>query len=928
MKSFTRLIGAALVCAALVPAGAARASTVVVVKPSAMNGWAIVDDTTGGGVGGSFVNGPGSPPAGVGSGRLQLATAGAGWYFGGGASYAGTPLADLTSLQYSTYRSSIDAGNNLAIALQINVDYDLTDASIGWQGRIVFEPYNTFPGGVPQNTWQGWNALAGKWWQSGNAIVGNSNVGKACPQSSPCNWSTLTAAYPNAGFHATFGAIVLKAGSNWAGFDGNVDYVTIGVSGTDTTYDFEPETACTTTCYVNAVTGNDLYGGDTPATAKKTIQAAVTQVSPSGTVIVAAGTYAEDVAVPKSVTIKGANFGTNPNTPAWAAAARAPESVVQGYFSIAAPDVTVDGFEFTTPSANASIKMAGGVGISLDNITVANNLFTNVKSAAFGLGIGYGTGGKTDGTMSGLSITNNRVNGFGYLNTGQITAFALVLAVGEDLPDGAVISGNYIKGGVSTGLGDRGINLDGTRNVTISGNYLTTLVETSGNGGGWGIQILHDTNTVVSGNTLRDMFVGIQVLSGGNPSDIVTVSNIAVRNNNLGGLRGIALYLTAASCTSSVVGCLSPFNGVVVEDNVVNTNVGLLKANFASIDVRHTALPNGGTHNVTIQRNTVNVAGTYGTAISTHAIKVRGNVGTLNILDNVLTNAAAGGLGGPGEPANSGVFLLTTPYVANTVSAPIPATASITIRKNQISGFRDGVITFEATASNYGGLPVGANVDANRNALLTSANGIRNDPSASETIDGTCNWWGAANGPSGVGPGAGSAVGPNVTFSPWLITSNLNGVCNGGTARGNKQVVLASLAPMSGNKNVAKAIEHINRSLTPAYWADDDHLTAKGKKVFEDEKKAVAELMKVTPVPQAAIDGLVAVDQALAQTAIDEVSCGGAPKCLAELAKANASMAKADDDLAAGDYDKAIEDYKKAWEFAMKAMDFAVEPEE
>ena len=70
---------------------------------------------------------------------------------------------------------------------------------------------------------------------------------------------------------------------------------------TSTTY-----VACTTDCYVDAATGDDLNGGDTPATAKKTIQAAVDQVSVGGTVHVAAGTYAENVTVDKRVTIDGA----------------------------------------------------------------------------------------------------------------------------------------------------------------------------------------------------------------------------------------------------------------------------------------------------------------------------------------------------------------------------------------------------------------------------------------------------------------------------------------------------------------------------------------------------------------------------------------------------------------------------------------------
>ncbi|HSX29703.1 MAG TPA: hypothetical protein VLE73_04040 [Candidatus Saccharimonadales bacterium] len=45
------------------------------------------------------------------------------------------------------------------------------------------------------------------------------------------------------------------------------------------------------------------------------------------------------------------------------------------------------------------------------------------------------------------------------------------------------------------------------------------------------------------------------------------------------------------------------------------------------------------------------------------------------------------------------------------------------------------------------------------------------------SVDGECNWWGAANGPSTVGTGSGAMVGPNVDFKPWLKSANLDRGC-------------------------------------------------------------------------------------------------------------------------------------------------------
>ena len=230
--------------AQLVPKQSASLSSNIVVSPGDMHGWAWMNDATDtpcSGVNCMFVAGPATPPAGVGSGQLTTPT-GAESYLLGLAAYQGTHFSNVNALSYSTYRQSVDAGNNLAVALQFNVDYDLNDAANGYMGRIVFEPYQGSPANsVPQNTWQTWNTLNGHWWGSrANVTVNNVLQPNPCVQATPCTWPQLLAAFPNIGVHAVYGAVLLKAGSNWPGFVGNFDNLTIGVSGNSTTYDFEP----------------------------------------------------------------------------------------------------------------------------------------------------------------------------------------------------------------------------------------------------------------------------------------------------------------------------------------------------------------------------------------------------------------------------------------------------------------------------------------------------------------------------------------------------------------------------------------------------------------------------------------------------------------------------------------------------------------
>ena len=214
-------------------------STTVVVSPTTPNGWAFFDDNGNGGAG-AFVAGPGSPPAGVGSAELQVAALNQGYALGA-ALYAGTRFADMTMLEYSTYRQSVDPGNNLAIALQFNLDHDVTDANNLFQGRLVFEPYQTFPATVVQGVWQTWNPMAGRWWRTSSLARRNEYANPAdCLQALPCSWTQILLNWPNAGVHPVLGAVILKAGSGWASFTGNADKLPIGVSGDDTTYDFEP----------------------------------------------------------------------------------------------------------------------------------------------------------------------------------------------------------------------------------------------------------------------------------------------------------------------------------------------------------------------------------------------------------------------------------------------------------------------------------------------------------------------------------------------------------------------------------------------------------------------------------------------------------------------------------------------------------------
>lgn len=206
----------------------AGGGTRVVVTDLDGAGWGFVEEVPNGT--GGFEGGPAGVP--LGTGGISLSVDPTGRMFFATADLAGTRLADITSLEYSTYRT-LPATGVVTVSLQFNIDYDLTDADTSWQGRLVFEPYYTET--VSSGAWQTWDPMAGVWWGSGAPGSG------PCPISNPCSWSGVLSNFPEAGVQAgQLSGVLFKAGGPWEdGFFGFVDGLSIGIQGAETVYDFE-----------------------------------------------------------------------------------------------------------------------------------------------------------------------------------------------------------------------------------------------------------------------------------------------------------------------------------------------------------------------------------------------------------------------------------------------------------------------------------------------------------------------------------------------------------------------------------------------------------------------------------------------------------------------------------------------------------------
>ena len=163
--------------------------------------------------------------------------------------WAGTKIADLTSLSYSTYASA-DNGSQLPF---VNLYLDDTGGS-SFNDRLWFEPtYSSAGAGngdpspqpdVALNTWQTWDMLTGMWYTDSGSPGSNG------PGSNAITLSAFLTAFPNARIvnpSTSLGGIRIASGfaSSGDNFDTNVDAFTIGTAGGTTTYNFEtvPEPA-------------------------------------------------------------------------------------------------------------------------------------------------------------------------------------------------------------------------------------------------------------------------------------------------------------------------------------------------------------------------------------------------------------------------------------------------------------------------------------------------------------------------------------------------------------------------------------------------------------------------------------------------------------------------------------------------------------
>jgi parallel beta-helix repeat protein len=509
--------------------------------------------------------------------------------------------------------------------------------------------------------------------------------------------------------------------------------------------------------YYVATTGNDSTGDGSGGNPWLTIQHAVDTVLAGDTIMVAAGTYQEQVTITQSLDLIGAGEASTTIQAPTSGRSTVTVGTLPWDYVVAADgngspiDVKIQGFTIDAngQDATASQNFAGvflrdvgdGSGDGLYSSTIYNfgSYFGGWKGAP--LNTWNGNTALTIYGSSELTIDDNDIDDYTVSGVSAIGSSVDVTVTGNDLDgtdsgyvglflrDGVgTISGNSIHGHTSTNAGF-GIYLyqaatgtmidDSAGPNTIDGNRVA--VE------------LYDTDgATIDGNTMSNSSYKSILIGWDSDNNVVKSNTISPVASALAGVN------IEANSGGNVIGGDTTADGNTI--TLPTSGSGLLYAIWLS---------GTDTGAATVKHNTVN-----GGQRAVQFDGGPGHSGTNTISDNTVTGATFGGVMSScfGNFVISGNTITGTPRPLEFWQA---GNGNIVITGNTLTSTAFDVIN----AGSY------ASMTVSYNDILGSS-GLNNRV-GSLTIDARYNWWGDNSGPGGIGPGTGAAVWGNVLYSPW-----------------------------------------------------------------------------------------------------------------------------------------------------------------
>jgi len=284
-----------------------------------------------------------------------------------------------------------------------------------------------------------------------------------------------------------------------------------------------------------------------------------------------------------------------------------------------------------------------------------------------------------------------------------------------------------------------------------------------------------------------ESILDITGLSVQNPNVAVEVSSGAT-NVSVGGFTLIGSP-TFHYADESIVRCWD--DGITIQDNIMDGYIGVLYKGADDLTVHRNRLvvnkngvvvqPNPAS-NVTVSDNVFNLgpspagdeSAIYMTSCSECLVSGNTAAGFINgkgVAGSNLANIAVSGNTFSGN--KDGVsFWGNTTFITidgNELSSSLRYGISIKGQDIEITG--NEIRNNADTGINIARHVIDTErVEIHQNNIAGNTNyGVKVDTaSVVETVNATCNWWGAADGPSSAGPGSGDSVSSNVDFQPWL----------------------------------------------------------------------------------------------------------------------------------------------------------------
>ena len=536
------------------------------------------------------------------------------------------------------------------------------------------------------------------------------------------------------------------------------------------------------TYYVNAATGND---GNTPAQAQNpatpwlTITHAVGAVIGGDTIIVGPGTY--DSALGESFPIRiGMSLTLQSSGGAAVTTISSDGSDVMTLDLNDGQWVTFTGFTVTGGGNGIEVHDDDGDGDLENNITITNSIirdntsdgiyFTNTITGNSVINVSgnqllrnnggdnlYFSGDVTGNTM--VSVTNNTITdsyGDGIEFCSPFDGNSRTTINGNTITDSGE-TGLYICEGITGSAAvtvtnnnisdsdDHGIcvaEVIGNGQITISGN---TITESDLDGISFYSEdtISDNARVTINGNTISDSdSYGIYFGSDIWDDSIVTVTNNNISNSGDDGIEFCEDFHDRSRCTiSGNTISDSGQNGLQFEEEIRNDSV------------------------ITVTGNTITEScqdGLYFDEILDNSqVTVDGN----NISNN----------GGPCAVVNPLVVAHTEGVGGNDIEEA--ARAASNNKAGDEARDADMSIALNNNVDLYHGIYLHYMAKANQvtvspcNLIFDNADfGLLNESGL--MVNGELNWWGAADGPSGEGPGSGDKVSTEVDFEPWAASED------------------------------------------------------------------------------------------------------------------------------------------------------------